>query len=217
MKKRILGILLVCTVAMGLLAGCGAKKDQTSANNEINHATEPSNATEGSDLNTNKEAKGKVLVVYYSATGHTQAVANAVAEETGGDTFELVPVQPYSDADLDWTNNKSRVSVEHDQEAQRDVALTSTTVADWDSYDTVFIGYPIWWGIVAWPVNNFISENDFSGKMVIPFCTSTSSGIGESGELLEKLAGNGSWQEGERFQSSASAESVKKWVQGLTY
>lgn len=93
--------------------------------------------------------------------------------------------------------------------------LVEATVDDWDSYDTVFIGYPIWWGIAAWPVDSFIDANDFSGKTVVPFCTSSSSELGESGELLEKAAGTGNWLEGQRFRSSASEEDVKKWVEGL--
>ena len=86
---------------------------------------------------------------------------------------------------------------------------------NWDSYDTVFIGYPIWWGIAAWPVDNFVTANDFTGKTVIPFCTSSSSGLGESGELLAELAGTGNWLEGQRFRSSASEDDVAEWVNGL--
>lgn len=97
----------------------------------------------------------------------------------------------------------------------RNVELTSTAVENWEDYKTVFIGYPNWWGTAAWPVNVFITANDFTGKTVIPFCTSSSSGIGESGELLAKAAGTGNWLEGERFQSGASEEDVKDWVEGL--
>ena len=86
---------------------------------------------------------------------------------------------------------------------------------NWDSYDTVFLGYPIWWGIAAWPVDGFVEANDFTGKMVIPFCTSSSSGLGQSGELLSELAGTGDWQEGQRFRSSASQEDVSEWVDSL--
>ncbi len=93
--------------------------------------------------------------------------------------------------------------------------LTTTEVENWDSYDTVFIGYPIWWGIAAWPVDGFVEANDFTGKTVIPFCTSSSSGLGQSGELLAELAGTGDWQDGERFRSSASQEDVNEWVDSL--
>ena len=93
--------------------------------------------------------------------------------------------------------------------------LAETAVDGWEDYDTVFIGYPIWWGIAAWPVDNFITANDFTGKTVIPFCTSSSSGLGESGDLLAELAGTGDWQEGQRFRSSVAEADVVDWVNGL--
>ena len=93
--------------------------------------------------------------------------------------------------------------------------LVASTVEGFDEYDNVFIGYPVWWGIAAWPVNTFIEANDFTGKTVIPFCTSASSGLGESGELLAELAGTGEWLEGMRFRSSVSEEDVAAWVEGL--
>ena len=130
-------------------------------------------------------------MVYYSATGSTEAVAGYIADALGADTFEIIPAEPYTSEDLNWTNADSRVSREHDDESLRDVPLTTATVENWADYDTVFIGYPIWWGIAAWPVNDFIQSNDFSGKTVMPFCTSTSSGLGQSAELLEELAGTG--------------------------
>lgn len=154
-------------------------------------------------------------MVYYSATGNTEAVAGYIAEATGGDLFKLEPVEPYTDADLNWTDENSRVTQEHEDESLRDVELVADTVDNWDSYDTVFIGYPIWWGIAAWPVDGFVEANDFTGKTVIPFCTSSSSGLGQSGELLAELAGTGDWQEGQRFRSSASQEDVTEWVDSL--
>ena len=158
---------------------------------------------------------GNVLVVYFSATGHTESVANDIAEATGGDLFEITPAEPYTDEDLNWSDENSRVSREYADESLRDVELTTTEVENWDDYDTVFIGYPIWWGIAAWPVSSFVAANDFTGKTVIPFCTSSSSGLGESGDLLTDLAGTGDWQEGERFRSSASSEDVSEWVDSL--
>ena len=124
-------------------------------------------------------------------------------------------MEPYTDDDLDWTDDDSRVSREHDDESLRDVELVSTTVDNWDSYDTVYIGYPIWWGIAAWPVNGFVAANDFTGKTVIPFCTSASSGIGQSGTLLRDSAKGGNWINGMRFSSSASESTVKSWVASL--
>ena len=133
-------------------------------------------------------AGGKTLVVYFSATGSTKTAAEAIAAATGGDLLELEPAEPYTSADLDYNNADSRVSREHDDETLRDVALKTTTADNWADYDTVYIGYPIWWGIAAWPVDTFVKANDFTGKTVIPFCTSASSGIGESGAQLAALA-----------------------------
>ena len=160
-------------------------------------------------------AGGKTIVVYYSATNNTEAVAGYIADATGADLFELVPVEPYTSDDLNWTDRDSRVSREHDDESLRAVELENAVPDNWDEYDTVFIGYPIWWGIAAWPVDGFISANDFTGKTVIPFCTSSSSGLGQSGELLRDAAGTGDWLEGQRFQSRADEDTVKEWVAGL--
>ena len=129
--------------------------------------------------------------------------------------FQLEPTDPYTDDDLNWTVDGSRVNQKHDDESLRDIELVADTVDNWDSYDTVFIGYPIWWGIAAWPVDGFVEANDFTGKTVIPFCTSSSSGIGESGELLAELAGTGDWQEGQRFSSNVSEADVQEWLDSL--
>lgn len=160
-------------------------------------------------------AGGKTLVVYYSATGSTEKVANYIKDAANADIFELEPAEKYTDADLDWNDKSSRVNAEHDDESKRDVALVSTTVPNREDYDTVFIGYPIWWGIAAWPVNTFVKSNDFSGKTVIPFCTSASSPLGESGKLLSEMAATGDWQDGQRFSSDASESTVKSWIDGL--
>ena len=159
--------------------------------------------------------ESNVLVAYFSATGNTERVAYAIAEVTGGDLFELTPAAPYTDADLDWTDESSRVVREYENPEERDVALTVDTPDNWADYDVVYLGYPIWWGIAAWPVNDFVASNDFTGKTVIPFCTSSSSGLGESGQLLADLAGTGSWLERERIRSSASHEDVTPWVESL--
>ena len=160
-------------------------------------------------------ASGKALVVYYSASGNTGRVAGFVADELKADTFELVPVEPYSDADLNWRDRSSRVNKEHDDASLQDIALVSTEVPNWDDYDVVLFGYPIWWREASWVVNNFIKNNDFTGKTVIPFCTSTSSGLGDSGTNLEKMAGTGAWLEGRRFSENPSEDSVREWVRGL--
>ena len=162
------------------------------------------------------EEPSKTLVVYYSATGSTERIANMIAEETGADVFVITPVEPYTDEDLNWTNDNSRVVYEHDNPDDRHVELVADTVENWDQYDTVFIGYPIWWGIAAWPVNQFVTGNDFTGKAVIPFCTSASSGLGQSGTLLAEAAGTGEWLEGARFSYGTEEADVQAWISGLT-
>ena len=197
-----------------------AARETTETASGTEETTAAEESTEASETGTESgtdsaSAEGRTLVVYYSATGNTEAVANYIAQATGGDLFELEPVDPYTDEDLNWTDENSRVVYEHDNEDARDVELVADTVDNWDEYDTVFIGYPIWWGIAAWPVDTFVEANDFTGKTVIPFCTSSSSDLGESGQLLAEMAGTGDWQEGMRFRSSASEADVQEWLNGL--
>ena len=161
------------------------------------------------------DENGKVLVAYFSGSGNTERVAQTLAEALNADVFEITPTQPYTSDDLDYTVSTSRVNREHENESLRDVALVQTTPANWEDYDTVLIGYPIWWAIAAWPVNTFVKGNDFTGKTVIPFATSTSSGMGQSGELLEQMAGTGTWQAGHRFASRAAATDIYEWAESL--
>lgn len=232
-RKRLAAVILTAVVAAAFgLAACGSKADSGQTQNSRTKAattaadtaskgtdekTGADTASKGTDEKTEPEAlqTGKTLVVYYSATGSTKAVAQTIVEATGGDLFELQPVQAYTSEDLDWTRNSSRVSKEHDNESLRTVELAADTMPDWDSYSTVLIGYPIWWGIAAWPVDGFVKANDFTGKTVIPFCTSSSSGLGDSGELLKKMAGTGNWKDGKRFASGVSALEVQSWIKGL--
>ena len=234
--KRAISVLLSLTMLFSLTAcgGNGNSSSQASSAAPESSAAEssssqPSSSSESeassevsSQAPSSSQAQAEdtgsgssVLVVYYSATGNTAQVAQYIADSTGGDLFELEPVDPYTDDDLNWTDDNSRVSQEHADESLRDVELVADTVDNWDQYDTVFIGYPIWWGIAAWPVDGFVEANDFSGKTVIPFCTSSSSGLGESGQLLADMAGTGDWQEGQRFRSGASQEDVESWIAEL--
>lgn len=223
MKK--LTALLLSVVLVLSLAACGSAnkpassttQPETSAPTE-QPTTGPSESSSTAPAESEPETQpetGKTLVVYYSASGNTERVAKDIAEAAGADLFGIVPTEVYTSDDLDWTNPDSRVSREHDDESLRDVPLTTTEVPDWDSYDTVFIGYPIWWGIAAWPVDTFVKNNDFTGKTVIPFATSSSSGMGQSGSLLADMAGTGEWQEGQRFSSGVSSDEVQSWVNGL--
>lgn len=218
MKK--LTALLLSVVLVLSLAACGSANKPASSTTqpETSVPTEQPESSSTAPAESEPETQpktGKTLVVYYSASGNTERVAKDIAEAAGADLFEIVPTEVYTSDDLDWTNSDSRVSREHDDESLRDVPLTTTEVPDWDSYDTVFIGYPIWWGIAAWPVDTFVKNNDFTGKTVIPFATSSSSGMGQSGSLLADMAGTGEWQEGQRFSSGVSGDDVQSWVNGL--
>ncbi len=232
-KKKMISLILGATMTIGLLAGCGAagssgsegaatgstqKVEQTE---ETTSEAAPAETTAASETAAEEQSAdtsegGKTLVVYYSAQGHTVNFANAIAEELNADIFELTPVNEYTEEDLDWTKGDSRVSKEHDDESLRNIELVSTEVENWDSYDTVYIGYPIWWGIAAWPVDNFVKNNDFTGKTVIPFATSSSSGLGESGEILAGYAGTGNWLEGKRFQSNEDVSNAKEWAASIS-
>ena len=161
------------------------------------------------------EEGSRVLVAYFSATGNTESVATYLAQATGGDLFEITPAAPYTSDDLNWTDENSRVVYEYENPEGRETELVAYTPENWDDYDVIFLGYPIWWYDAAWPVEGFVEANDFTGKTVIPFCTSSSSGLGESGRRLADLAGTGSWLEGQRFRSGASQADVDAWVESL--
>ena len=195
--KKILTVLLTAAMLLSLTA-CGK-----------------TNNNSGTDSDNSAEFTGKAIVVYYSGSGNTKRVAEFIADELNADTFEIVPSEPYSDADLDWTDKSSRVNREHDDASLQDIKLVSTDVPNWSEYDVVLFGYPIWWREAAWVVNNFIKNNNFTGKTVVPFCTSTSSGLGSSGTNLEKMAGTGNWLEGKRFNEKPDESSVREWVRGL--
>ena len=188
---------------------------ESSASSSETVPEEPVSEAEPSSEAGGENASGGTLVVYFSATGNTEEAAGYIASLTGGDLFELEPVEPYTSEDLNYSDDNSRVSLEYADESLREVELAADTVENWNDYDTVFIGYPIWWGIAAWPVDNFIEANDFTGKTVIPFCTSASSGMGQSGELLAEMAGTGDWLEGQRFSSGVSEADVEEWLSGL--
>lgn len=241
MNKKVIGLIIAIIVIVIAVSGFSAyRNNKTDTNNAeeniINNGQEEKQSEESRDIdneentnvsntentannseeiqNTSKNGS-KILVVYYSAQSHTKSVAEKIAKNLNADTFEIVPEEVYSDDDLDWTNNNSRVSKEHNDESLRDVKLKNTKVDNWEDYDTVLIGYPIWWGIAAWPVDTFVKANNFDGKKVIPFCTSASSGLGQSGNLLQKEANSGEWQDGHRFSSSPSDSDIQKWTDSI--
>ena len=218
-KKVIIGVVAVLIIAVVAVLGYSFLSNDNESDN-VNNATNNSNNNSITDENVTDDnigsGTGKTLIVYYSATGNTEGVAERLAENLNADAFEIVPSNPYTDDDLDWNDDNSRVSKEHDDESLRDVELENTTVPNWDTYDTALIGYPIWWGIAAWPVNSFIEANDFTGKTVIPFCTSSSSGIGNSADILEDLTKTGTWQEGIRFGTNPSDDDINDFIDSIS-
>lgn len=223
--KKVIGLIL-CLAMVFSLCACGGGRTGDSADDTAKQeesAAEPETGTPAdmaesdgvganNDNGESEESGSRVLVVYYSGTGNTERAAKAIAQAVDADLFEIVPETLYSDDDLDYNDASSRVNREHDDESLRNVALASAEAENWESYDTVFIGYPIWWGIAAWPVSSFVSSNDFTGKTVIPFATSASSGIGDSASQLADLAATGDWQEGQRFSSGVSDEDITAWA-----
>lgn len=197
------------------LAACAAPADKAEPQSEDAEAANPSDQENGqAQPNASSGPTSNILVAYFSATGNTRGVAEKIASHLGADTFEIEPVEPYSAEDLDYNNAESRASIEHDDPI-RHVDLVQSEPQGFDSYDTVFVGYPIWWGQASWVIEDFIVENDFSGKTVVPFCTSGSSPIGSTGVNLAGFAGTGEWLEGERFAAGATEEEVAAWVDGL--
>lgn len=211
-RPFVLGALLV--VALLLLAGVLAGCSSGGSSGGSSQAT----PTPASSSATPASSNHKVLVAYYSATGNTERVAKAIANTTGGTLFAITPQQPYTSDDLDYNNQNSRVNTEHNNVDSVDVALVQVTPDDFARYDTVFIGYPIWWGDPSWVLKNFVAGNDFTGKTVIPFCTSGSSPLGDSATHLKEMGnGSGTWLDGQRFSSSASDGEVESWVRSLGY
>ena len=139
--KKIISLFLESAAAVSLLAGCSSAANGGQSETQTESAARTGADGEAAAADTESESGSDTLVVYYSATGNTAAVANTIAEAVGGDLFELVPADPYTSEDLDWTNESSRVSTEYANEDQREVELVASTVDNWDSYDTVFIGY----------------------------------------------------------------------------
>ena len=229
-KGTIIGLVIAIIVIIVAVAGFAiyrnsstesnnqASNSNTQRNTELANTNEENTSTSENNEennNTTTSANSKTLVVYYSAQTHTRRVAERIAKNLNADTFEIVPEDVYSEDDLNWTNSNSRVSKEHNDESLRDIKLKSTSVPNWEDYDTVILGYPIWWAIAAWPTDTFVKANDFTGKTVIPFCTSYSSGIGQSDKLLKNEAKGGDWKSGQRFYQDVDLSEVDKWTNGL--
>ena len=192
--KRFGKMILNAAVLLGFMA-CG--NNVSAVNNKKSENRE----------NEEKD-KGKVLVVYYSQTGTTEGVAKIIARETNADLVKLEVKNAYTSDDLNWTDKNSRVNREHDNPNSRNVELKNAVIPNFASYDTVFIGYPIWWREASWVLDDFVKKNDFTGKTIIPFGTSMSTGDGTSGDRLKKLTKTGNWIAGQRFSSSYNETEV---------
>ncbi|MBF8970003.1 flavodoxin [Streptococcus sp. NLN76] len=210
MKK--LGLILVTVLAAGIVVACGRNSSQT-----VSSDSSSTGATSASVAKIANAGNDRVLVAYYSESGNTQEVAETIASETGGDLFRVELANPFTDEDLNWNDRESRIVREYENESERSSELQVSTPDNWADYDTVFIGYPMWWQQAAWPLQSFIRQNNFEGKTVIPFATSMSSEMGDSGQNLAALGNGGDWQEGRRFSSSGNNQAVMDWVRELGY
>ncbi len=209
--KGIFALLMAACIGMGLSA-CGGNDStadgisagaQTGAG--LPQAAEPDSQPEAGET--------RVLVAYFSVTGNTAEVAEKIAALTGGDLYEIVPAEPYTPEDLDYTNEQSRTSLEmNDPDARPAISGDTPSLS---GYATLYLGYPIWHGQAPRIMSTFVERCDFETITVIPFCTSGGSGIGDSGRQLAELAGSGNWLEGERFSGSASQEDVKAWIESF--
>ena len=211
MKKR-LSLLLAAAMVL-TLAACGA------TNADSNTADEPKNdaAADAADPAPTEETPestgGKVLVAYFSATGHTKTIAEYLQAALDADLYEIVPQEPYTADDLDYNTDGCRANREQNDDAAR--PAISGSVEDMAGYDVVFIGYPIWWGQAPKIVYTFLESYDLSGKTVVPFCTSGGSGIDGSLAALQALAPDADWLAGQRFSAGASEADVQSWVDNL--
>lgn len=231
MKKAALTILsFFCIFAM---SGCGNSQTDSNVDSDTtvqNTTAEPNESEETTAENSeiistsesvttpeSEEESGstddETLVVYFSATGTTKGVAERIASVTNADLYEIIPAEPYSSDDLDWHDSNSRTSIEmNDPDARPTIASDTISL---DSYSTIYIGYPIWWGDAPRIMSTFVESYDFSDKTVIPFCTSGSSGIGRSGDNLKDLANGGNWLSGDRLDAGISESEIQDWINDL--
>ena len=218
MKKAIV-ILLSLTMILGLTA-CGNSASKTKQPSTEDTFVESKADTESAETSTNMEntdnqdaQEHKILVAYFSATGTTKGVAEHIANGLNADIYEIVPEEAYTDADLDYNDNNSRTTIEmNDPDARPAI---SGSVENMEQYDIIFVGYPIWWGEAPRIVSTFMESYDFSGKTIVPFCTSGGSGIGSSASNLESFTSGATWLDGRRLNGSDSQDTVMEWVDSL--
>ena len=209
--KRICSSLFAILMLF-VFSACSQQPKQQQTEQPQQNETETQSEVQSQQTVTTVQ-NNNTFVIYFSATGNTETVANYIADTLNADIYQIIPEQQYTSEDLDWTENSSRVNAEHnDPDFRPEIA---GELPELSSYDTVFIGYPIWWGEAPNIVKTFVENVDFTGKTVIPFCTSSSSGIGSSGETLEALTSGANWLEGQRFSSRANETDVKDWISSL--
>lgn len=226
--KKITTLLLAMTMLFSL-ASCGSNNSAETSAESTAVGTENSSSEESvSEKETTESAEAqsdnnkttstetdntRVLVAYFSATGTTKGVAQEMASALSADLYEIVPEEPYTDDDLNYNDDNSRSTIEmNDASARPEI---SGSVENMNQYDIVFLGYPIWWYDAPRIISTFVESYDFSGKTIVPFCTSGGSGIGSSGANLEKLTNGATWLSGERFSGSTSHAEIVDWLNGL--
>ncbi len=211
-----------CLFLIALLTACGSRPQspdvppiQPDGGAEQAGSQLPVPQEEGAEPEPEPEPEGtRILVAYFSATGTTEALAESAAEVTGADLYEIIPEQPYTAEDLDYGDAGSRTSQEQNEESAR--PGISGGVENMEQYDIIFLGYPIWWGEAPRIVATFVESYDWAGKTVVPFCTSGSSGIGDSAVNLQELASpDAIWLEGERLSGDSTREEIAAWISGL--
>ena len=220
--KKIYAFLLTLCLLFGLTACAGGSAEETADTAGSSEATaaeqpedtEDAEAEQPEEKEAEESSEGtKTLVVYFSATGNTKGVAEKIASMTGADLYEIKAAQEYTEADLDWNDSDSRTTHEqNDPSVRPEIGSDPVSL---DGYTTIYIGYPIWWGEEPRIMDTFVESYDFDGITMIPFCTSSSSGIGSSGQNLADNAGSGNWLEGARFGGGASEDEIRTWIEGL--
>lgn len=215
MKKTFKLILSFTLIALLCLAQTGCGKTQTTAGEKQNSASENTLETKSdkSTENSTNDTNRKMLIAYFSATGNTASVANRLKDVLNADLFEIVPTESYTSADLDWNDENSRCYKEHNDNSIR--PEIKNKVENIKQYDIIVLGYPLWWGEAPLIMRTFVVSYDFSGKTIIPFCTSASSPFGSSSAALQALTSNAVWSDGMRFSSSASNDEIDEWAEQI--
>ena len=196
-------------------AGKAAQETDLLQNGSEGNSSVAEEAGKETENTAGGEGGSDVLVAYFSATGTTKTLAGYISEVTGGYLYEIVPETPYTSDDLNYSDNNSRSTREQNDESAR--PAISGSVENMDQYDTIFLGYPIWWGEAPRIIETFMETYDFSGKTIVPFCTSGGSGIGSSAQNLHDLAASDvTWLDGERLSSGISHDEMVSWIKGLS-